>query len=613
MINDPFDRMKLMDLLRPPEGFTLDEAIGTTYSLDLPALLVAPVAFTLFDAEDKDGEIRLHSLEVLESLRRYARKLTVFCHSGRILSPAVRFSQFVHLENVVVQCLPVNGSFHPKVWVLRYSNDHGEVIYRFLCLTRNLAFDQTWDTALVLEGPLANRNFARNRPLADFVDALPHFAQMPLPEHVQPRVDRIVAELRRVDFQLPPGVDDVAFWPIGIDNRKFSFGTDGRRMLIMSPFLAKGWLNDLVRKREDCVLISTQSALVDLGGRPSSFTKVYTLNAAASTEPRTEDDSEETVETIASGLHAKCFVIDDGWIGRTFTGSANATWHAFNGNVEFLTELTGSKTILGIDALLKQESGTTRLADVLVEVNEGDVMPPVDEESAAIEKLLEDARTAIVKSSLGLFCARSDDGEPKFTVTVEAGMRFPLPEGIVARCWPVTLSEERAVPIRLSESPVAQFNEMTAIALTRFLNVEVVAGTGEQRQAVKFAVMLPIEGAPADREDQVLRSILTDRGRLVQYLMLLVADDAVHAGDSSANTDVVPLTSASRSEFAAPALLETFLRALDRAPERLDHVQRLVVDLRSTEEGRQLLPADFDTVWNSIWEARERRRACLVS
>ncbi|MEZ5285582.1 MAG: hypothetical protein R2712_12420 [Vicinamibacterales bacterium] len=57
-------------------------------------------------------------------------------------------------------------------------------------------------------------------------------------------------------------------------------------------------------------------------------------------------------------------------------------------------------------------------------------------------------------------------------------------------------------------------------------------------------------------------------------------------------------------------MLESFLRALDRDPGRLDYVQRLVADLRSTEEGRQLLPPEFDAMWAPIWELRERGQAC---
>jgi hypothetical protein len=45
----PKDRTLLLESLRPPPGFRLDAAVSTTYSLDLMALLVAPLAFTFFD------------------------------------------------------------------------------------------------------------------------------------------------------------------------------------------------------------------------------------------------------------------------------------------------------------------------------------------------------------------------------------------------------------------------------------------------------------------------------------------------------------------------------------------------------------------------------------
>src|SRR5437764_1178797 len=51
----PHDRRLLLDAVRPPEGYVLDFAVGTTYSLDLLALLTAPLAFTLLDCQDADG------------------------------------------------------------------------------------------------------------------------------------------------------------------------------------------------------------------------------------------------------------------------------------------------------------------------------------------------------------------------------------------------------------------------------------------------------------------------------------------------------------------------------------------------------------------------------
>ena len=45
----------LLEALRPPPGYTLNHALGTSFSLDLMALVAAPLAFTAYAWEDEDG------------------------------------------------------------------------------------------------------------------------------------------------------------------------------------------------------------------------------------------------------------------------------------------------------------------------------------------------------------------------------------------------------------------------------------------------------------------------------------------------------------------------------------------------------------------------------
>ncbi len=52
---EPHIRRLLLESFRPPVGHQLDWAVGTTYSLDLTAVLAAPVAFAFADFEDGDG------------------------------------------------------------------------------------------------------------------------------------------------------------------------------------------------------------------------------------------------------------------------------------------------------------------------------------------------------------------------------------------------------------------------------------------------------------------------------------------------------------------------------------------------------------------------------
>jgi hypothetical protein len=71
MLN-PGDRTLLLESLRPPDGYVLDRAIGTSYSMDLLALLTAPLAFTFFDWEDREGRPTADPLALLEAVRRNA-------------------------------------------------------------------------------------------------------------------------------------------------------------------------------------------------------------------------------------------------------------------------------------------------------------------------------------------------------------------------------------------------------------------------------------------------------------------------------------------------------------------------------------------------------------
>jgi hypothetical protein len=47
------------------------------------------------------------------------------------------------------------------------------------------------------------------------------------------------------------------------------------------------------------------------------------------------------------------------------------------------------------------------------------------------------------------------------------------------------------------------------------------------------------------------------------------------------------------------------LRALGRGPDKLAHVERLLADLREVGDG-DLVPAELDLVWRSVWAAAER-------
>jgi len=126
---EPEDRLLLLDALRPPPGYSFDRAVGTTFTLDLVALLITPVAFALFDVEAEDGRIAANPIAVLESVRRFASKITVFTQAGLIRVPPAFRIAYAYLERsvVAVKAPKPGGIFHPKVWVIRFIAPDGDV------------------------------------------------------------------------------------------------------------------------------------------------------------------------------------------------------------------------------------------------------------------------------------------------------------------------------------------------------------------------------------------------------------------------------------------------------------------------------------------------------
>ena len=399
------DRSLLLESLRPPDGYSLDRAIGTTFSLDLLALLTVPLAFTFFDWEDDEGKPTADPLAMLQALRRHAGRIVIFCQAGQIAIPGSHKQLYAYLEESVVEVRSPSphGIFHPKVWVLRFTADNEPVRYRFLCLTRNLTFDRCWDTILSLEGELTDRTlaFKANHPLGNFIQALPGLALRATSDRITADVNLIQDELRRVRFQVPEGFTDYTFWPLGLPNHNtWPFQNRIDRMLVVSPFLSAGCLARLTNQGRRHVLISRLECLAEL--KPATFKgfeEVYALNPNADPEP-TDEGALQNGKPADAGLHAKLFVAEAGWDASVWTGSANATNPAFKDNVEFLVELIGKKSAVGVDVVLGRQCDRGTLRELLVPYDVEAVPQPPDPEVRAQEELIDAARRDLVAITL---------------------------------------------------------------------------------------------------------------------------------------------------------------------------------------------------------------------
>lgn len=125
-----------------------------------------------------------------------------------------------------------------------------------------------------------------------------------------------------------------------------------------------------------------------------------------------------------------------------------------------------------------------------------------------------------------------------------------------------------------------------------------------------FVLNLPLHGAPEDRQDRVLRSLIDNRDQLLRYILFLLA-----AGDEAA-TFAGDLRHLLRSDgngttrnLPTPYLLETMLRALHREPAQLERVASLLDVLWKAPGSSELLSDDFQKVWKTIWDVARQAAA----
>lgn len=221
MLNPNNNRLDYGDILSPPNNYHLDFAIGTTYSLDLDALVGAAISLGL--SEEMDTNLVNNPIFLLEALRTTGDKVILFCEGGQIHLPNKPNPLYILLEEMVFQVnnsKTINNkyaSFHPKFWLLRYINDDNNVWYKVVILSRNLTFDRSWDISFSMDGFLSEEKTDKNDSIKDFLEYLNAFSKN---DEKASKISEIINELSFVHFELNSReFYDFEFIPNGINNQ----------------------------------------------------------------------------------------------------------------------------------------------------------------------------------------------------------------------------------------------------------------------------------------------------------------------------------------------------------------------------------------------------------
>ena len=589
----PESRKLLLDALRPPTGHSLDRAVATTFTLDLATALMVPLAFAGFRFDDQ-----LDPIEVMEALREMGDRLDVFCQAGAINAGTWPSDLLALLENVIHEVRrPRPGHiFHPKVWVLRFVDRSQDPSYRCLVLSRNLTADRSWDTLLWLDGWPQRRLVDESAPLSRFVATLSELAVTPLPPDRHAALAELAEELRRVQWDLPDGVREARFHPIGLPRtRRFPVEEhfSGYRKLVISPFVRDGVLGRLLRPGagQKAVLVSRGEELHALQPAALDNLDVFELDPTASLSG--DDVDGDRSHGFLNHLHAKVFVVERARLAHLFVGSANATDGGLGGNIEFLCELIGPVAKYGVDALVGEGAPFRAMLTPYV----ASERPDIDEASMAgraLQDLLIDIAERVRFRTTVTRCA--DGWVPR--VTSDRALPH-IPEGA---CVTVAAHNRPAETRLLNPAEPTDF-EMPSRELadvTPFLQLtahRTVKGVVVERSTV---VCSQLDGAPDDRFQEIMARQIDTPEKFLRLLVLLIGFASGSGGDFAA-TGFGP---GSWSAGAGHGVLELLARALSETPESIDHLEPIVERLRRMPNGGVILPPGWDDVWLPALAAR---------
>jgi hypothetical protein len=326
--------------------------------------------------------------------------------------------------------------------------------------------------------------------------------------------------------------------------------------------------------------------------------------------PEVVDESDEAPadpesREVLDGLHAKLFVIDRGWDASVFSGSFNATVHALHHNVEFMVELVGKKSRFGVDQFLRQVKGETTFADLLKDYDVNS--PPALAYAAAqqLDDIIFDTKRALVAAGPRLTCTPSAGVPDLFDLQLDCARQPRWPDkSVEVRTWPITQQADRGQA--LSGQPIT-FARLSFAGLTPLTAFAVSAKVGEKTAKAVFVMNLPLEGAPEDRQDRVVRSLIENRDQLMRYILFLLASgDETAASSADLRRLLQPGQNGQGRSMPPPHLLESMLRALHRGPAQLERLASLLEILRKAPTSSELLGADFRSIWEPIWDAAQK-------
>jgi hypothetical protein len=145
------------------------------------------------------------------------------------------------------------------------------------------------------------------------------------------------------------------------------------------------------------------------------------------------------------------------------------------------------------------------------------------------------------------------------------------------------------------------------LSLTSFYVFQVETDS-PKRMVRDFVLNVPLTNEPSGRREALLKHLLSDKERVLRFLMLLLSDaDADAFANMFKGTDGGSDSFQFSSLLNGPTFFESLMRCVERDPARLEQVAEIIGDLEKSSDGRELLPEELDAIWRPIWNVAQRQ------
>ncbi|WP_303820868.1 phospholipase D family protein [Ruminococcus flavefaciens] len=602
MLEPEKERIDYGQLLSCPEGYKLDIAIGTTYSLDLDALVGISLALGLGASTDSD--LMGSEICILEALELTAENVALFCEGGQIHTPNNHSSLYILLEKMVYQVITKKTkgmshypSFHPKFWLLRFvSEKNGSSFYRLAIMSRNLTFDQSWDVTFSMEGVRTPGRSDKNVPVSDLINyLLESLPENQSTEEKRRKIKTVLKDMPYVEFKLDcKEFTDFEFIPLGIkrssggrynikDAQYPLFNKRADELLVITPFLSKGVIRDLNENtcgdRTKNILITRTESLSKLSAEDCGNFSLYTLRDQVIDGESIISDEDSNISK--HDIHAKLYMIRKGSRSELYLGSMNASHSAVNGNIEFMIRLISQRRYLDLDkmkaALFTTDAGDSPFTEAeLTFCDEPGNSPQLD-------KYIKE----ICRCSHHADAERSGDN---YRLTLFFDELPELPEDIEMEISPLLLNRKATIANRVV------FDNVELKKLSAFYSITVTSDEDSVSRVLKIST----EGIPEDREKKLISDIINDKSSFYRYIAFLLGENYVSSYMDAEN--IVLEENQNGSEIKKPVMLppiyELMLKKAYTSPERLKAIGRLIDSVAD----KNVIP-EFEELYNTFKKA----------